>query len=319
MIGKTPPPVGGVTVHVSRLIEHMQKCHIPHRYYYLSAFSLIHVIVCEPPSSILHLVSSNPLVRLFFSALTRVLRRTTVLTFTGSLDRYNDLRDILDKLAIRFCSIAIVANYHSEKIARRLNNRIEKQSMFIPPLKEEKLSHDHIMRIAEFSKQFSNRLCVTSAWALSFDSCGREIYGVRDLIELFTDETLCNTGLLVSDPSGTVLSWVKSKCRITPNILFINGNHPLIPLIRRSKILIRNTTTDGDSVAVREALWVNRAVLATDIVDRPPGVKLYKCGDHKVLRELILESFSVPSPGDQHQATQSTIPDSISLYRRLLA
>jgi hypothetical protein len=41
---------------------------------------------------------------------------------------------------------------------------------------------------------------------------------------------------------------------------------------------IRNTTTDGDSLSVKESLYLKRYTFATDAVNRPPGCILYKRG-----------------------------------------
>jgi hypothetical protein len=38
--------------------------------------------------------------------------------------------------------------------------------------------------------------------------------------------------------------------------------------------LLRITTTDGDALSVKEALFLNKQVIATDVVDRPVGTQL---------------------------------------------
>ena len=42
-----------------------------------------------------------------------------------------------------------------------------------------------------------------------------------------------------------------------------------------TKLFIRATTTDGDSVSLREALYFGAPILASDVVPRPDGVMLF--------------------------------------------
>jgi glycosyltransferase involved in cell wall biosynthesis len=44
------------------------------------------------------------------------------------------------------------------------------------------------------------------------------------------------------------------------------------PIYEKSKIFLRPTNTDGDSICVREALDSNCVVIASDVVDRPKEV-----------------------------------------------
>jgi hypothetical protein len=41
-------------------------------------------------------------------------------------------------------------------------------------------------------------------------------------------------------------------------------------------MVIRPTNTDGDSLTIREGLYLNKIVLASDVVQRPEGTKLFK-------------------------------------------
>jgi glycosyltransferase involved in cell wall biosynthesis len=53
--------------------------------------------------------------------------------------------------------------------------------------------------------------------------------------------------------------------------------------------LLRTTLYDGDSVSVREALYLGTPVIATDNGMRPPGLKLIPVSDPARLREAVLE------------------------------
>ncbi|MFZ7241036.1 hypothetical protein ACLSYN_08210, partial [Avibacterium avium] len=59
------------------------------------------------------------------------------------------------------------------------------------------------------------------------------------------------------------------------NLLFLENNKKIWPLLKITKLFIRATTTDGDSVSLKEALYFGAPVLASDVVPRADGVMLF--------------------------------------------
>jgi glycosyltransferase involved in cell wall biosynthesis len=71
------------------------------------------------------------------------------------------------------------------------------------------------------------------------------------------------------------------------------------PLWRRSDIVLRPSRTDGDSLAVREALALNIPVIASDASPRPIGVIAHRQGDAASLSaaiESVLKGAAVQRP-----------------------
>lgn len=58
-------------------------------------------------------------------------------------------------------------------------------------------------------------------------------------------------------------------------------------LMRSSTVFVRPTHSDGDSVAVREALSLGKMVVASDVIRRPDGCALFRSGDVNSLRETL--------------------------------
>jgi hypothetical protein len=50
-------------------------------------------------------------------------------------------------------------------------------------------------------------------------------------------------------------------------------------LIDSSDIVLRPTNTDGDALTIREGLYLNKSVLASDVVERPKGTLLFRNRD----------------------------------------
>jgi glycosyltransferase involved in cell wall biosynthesis len=57
--------------------------------------------------------------------------------------------------------------------------------------------------------------------------------------------------------------------------------------MRRCDLMVRPTTSDGDSNAIREALHLNLPVVASDCVQRPDGVITYPMQEDHALAATV--------------------------------
>lgn len=96
------------------------------------------------------------------------------------------------------------------------------------------------------------------------------------------------------------------------NLLIIEERFPEIyPILERCSVFLRATNSDGDSISVREALYLNIPVIASDAVPRPPGTILFKNRNldsliqalettlWKARHRLLAEKISVTEDGFQ--------------------
>jgi hypothetical protein len=65
--------------------------------------------------------------------------------------------------------------------------------------------------------------------------------------------------------------------------------------LARSRVMIRPTTADGDSVAVREALALGAVVIATDAAPRPSGTIVVPTGDSEGLYSRVVTALRAPA------------------------
>ena len=90
-----------------------------------------------------------------------------------------------------------------------------------------------------------------------------------------------------------------------------------LKVLNGSHVFVRPTLTDGDSVAVREALSMGKIVVASDAVARPPGCLLFETGSAEslitTLRKAVLNFENLP-PGEGIDATG----DLVTLYQRYI-
>lgn len=285
IIGRTPPPTGGVSIHVARLIQLLDKEKYVYSYYDLEKYHLFSLIFAIKKAELIHLHSSSPFFRLFIAILCKLLCAKLISTIHGNLGRFNLFKNKIDFLALRFTNYPVTINNESYYLGLKKNKKTKKISAFIPEISPNKLDKNIDEKI-NMLKMRSKKMFCTNASALSYDKYGNEIYNISMLVETFKNQL--DLGLIISDPSGENKRGLdKRGINIPENIIFINEEHSFIEVIKSSNTFIRATTTDGDSLSIHEAIYFGKTVIATDCVSRPKGVVLYN-GSKLELNKLIV-------------------------------
>lgn len=105
-----------------------------------------------------------------------------------------------------------------------------------------------------------------------------------------------DTGLIIAG-SGSLedqlRAYIASKEWRDHVLLYGDMPHPVtLRATLECDALLRTTLYDGDSVSVREALYLGTPVIATDNGMRPPGVRLIPPRNPERLRNMIFEALS---------------------------
>jgi glycogen(starch) synthase len=91
--------------------------------------------------------------------------------------------------------------------------------------------------------------------------------------------------------------------------------------LRRSDVFVRPTLSDGDSIAVREALTLGLPVVASNVGFRPAGVKTFPVGDHAGLAAAISETIGEimngekPEPVVSEESERRTLGEFVDAFR----
>lgn len=284
IVGKRPPPLGGVTVHVDRLMKSLEADGIPVEFVDLSCLKFLSVVEMLLSRGLVHLHTSSSLFRFLFVLLGSVFPVSVMFTFHGELGRFRAVRNWMDDWSVRLAWKVIVLNQSSLDKSRVLNRKAELVSAFIPPLGTK--LHDEVAKgIAELRLRAGVIFC-TNAYAVSHDRDGNEIYGISQLVSIF--EELPEYSLVISDPSGEYGQLLCSGSRQMPdNIKIISKVHDFFPVLKLTDCFIRCTTTDGDSLSVREAIFLKKPVIASDCIPRPEGCQLYATSSEGALRTAL--------------------------------
>lgn len=270
--------IGGVSIHVQRLLERLDKNGILYTLCDYKALPLKKQMGLIKQSQIIHLHVSHPVRRFLYALIAKLMGKKLMFTIHGNLGRFNWFGNLLDKLTVKLSDVPIAINRQSYGKALKWNRQAQLISAFIPPLADGEVPEWVIEKIDNLRKQ-GHRLFSTNASVCSFTPTGEEIYGVEFLIEFFRQR---DEVLVVSDPSGQYAEKHKGE-----DLFIVPGPHSTYAIYKHVDGTIRNTATDGDSLSVRESLYLGLPTLATDRVDRPEGCLLFHYNDAESLDKAL--------------------------------
>jgi len=247
---------------------------MPYDFINLQQSSLSKIFFERIKHKYIHLHTSNIYFRFLMSILCFLSMKKLLITFHGNIGRYTKIKNIFDTLSIYFAYLPIVLNNGSFTKSKSINKKTQIISSFIPPSTQSKLNNE-IIEMLDHDRKFYKSIFSTNAYNLSFDKNNKEIYGISQLIDVFYNHS--NFCLYISDPSSNYDKYFKSKMMSIPNnVKILNYPHNYFELLKNVDGMIRNTTTDGDALSIKEALFLNKIVLASNTVSRPEGVYTYE-------------------------------------------
>lgn len=303
--------IGGVTIHTQRLLESpvFTDSDFKLNLFDYKKSGILDYVKALAGYDIVHIHISNPKARLVFVLLAKSYGKRVVLTIHGNLGRHNRLKNFLDRIAVKSADVPVVINSDSYTKALKINKRAMLCPAFIPPGNDNELKDSIKNRISKLKSSYQ-LVYSTNASRFNHDDSGNEIYGITFLINSFKD--LKDKALVISDPSGEYSEYYNDN-EIPDNVVIIGEPHPFYEVIKMTDGMIRATSTDGDSLSIKEALYAGKEVIATDCVDRPEGVALFKYGDSKTFMAALDKEYV-------HKITKITDASSelLDLYTKLL-
>lgn len=145
-----------------------------------------------------------------------------------------------------------------------------------------------------------------------------QIKALEEVIKHFPNAGLmiAGSGILEDD-----LKRIISQTSYADKIL-LAGNVPheiVLHLINDCDVLLRTTKFDGDAIAIREALFLETPVIATDNKMRPNGVHTVPVSDAKSLANKIREVLKTEKKIKQEKSGDSeNLIEVIKIYEELL-
>lgn len=346
LVGPYPPPFGGISIHVFRLgatlaaegwpVETLAtgRSHGAGPTLIIGNSPLRHAKgLLSRGRGVVHVHHSLSPLAMGTVILARLRRCPVVMTLHGNPVQFFSRKEGLDpfwRVALAGTQRVVAVN---GKIARTVGQtaRIRRKTVvlpaFIPPVPgEQQFVGTGVQRWLDHEARGAKILSAAVTRLLPAFRGRQDVYGLASLASLACDlaqhrkniALALLLGLPPEDPvEADFLRLHESKLReaLGPRLgLFFNEYAP--PVIMRSSVFLRPTLTDGDSIAVREALAAGVPVVASDAVPRPEGVVLYRSGD---ARDLLNKVSGVLDDGGKNGNPEVTGPDCIqpllSLYR----
>lgn len=312
IIGTLPPPVGGVTIHVQRLLGMLDCSGISYTFadYNRKPFSVFLKFFTH---KVIHLHLSNIYVSLLFAIVCFVFRKKLIITRHGDICRNSGFKRKMDLLCIKLTYQPIVLNMDSFSFAIQRNPATKLQSSFLPPTEKKDLPVE-LMRKLNTVRNKYKYIFATNAYNLAFDSFGNELYGISCLIELF--KKLPDHFLFAATCNGKYLQYLTANNVVIPdNVCIIDYPIDFYTMLNFVDGMIRHTTTDGDALSVREGLYLGTKVFATDCVKRPQGTICYH--DLPELESYLVKFSELPPINNANNC--SSAEEITQLYSSLLA
>ena len=303
-VGSYPPPIGGVSVYVSRMKDRLDAEGIPNEVWDTarghkgvanvipSRFRFVplrHLL--RPGIRVVHYHVTGIRSKLIIGIFNRFLlkRRKKVLTIHGECEDLfpEDKSKAMVKALSSFDAVVCCKAGNAEYLRRRgVLTDIREIPAFAPPVVKEEDARAIPEAVWRFVAE-RDPVIAANAYKIVFHK-GQDLYGIDMCVALCArlKKTYKSIGLICCLPqigNQDYLDAMDARIEeegIAENFLFVTQPYPFYPLLRKSSILVRPTNTDGDAVSVRESLFFGTPVLASDVVPRPEGTNVFTTRDH---------------------------------------
>lgn len=290
IIGSLPESagLGGVTIHIKRFLEYLQISEFKgYAFLDYKNSSIPKLIISIIKYNYVHIHVSNPYARLLISLLSLFSHTKVITTFHGNYSNLPFLSKILLFICLKLTYIPIAINQPSFELCVKYNKKTILLPAFIPPQDGAKLDSKTALFIDNIRAK-GKPIISTNAYNVSYDKSGNEIYGISFLFDYFRKHS--EYSFVMSDPSGNYGKLIR---HCSDNIYFISYPHNYYELLKKVDIFIRNTSTDGDALSVKESLHVGCKTICTDVVNRPEGCILFSYCDESSLDLAIQSAINV--------------------------
>ena len=310
LIGPLPEPKGGVSIHIQRLgrlLENVFKVHyvdesrvIKPGLYNIRSKKLLPYLRLVRAADVVHIQSSVALLRNFHLLIAKLLFRKRVLVTIHSIWGKSPSELRLIRLALKLADIVIAVNSDIPETLALANAVV--QPAFIPPdLDTEPELPETVRRWLHKQKKQSRRIITANAFRIELHE-GRDLYGIDLCLEMmcrlvhhealdvslvFIISSLDHAGNKLNEYMQLIKEW-----ELTDHVLLTCTSLSFVRLISQSDIVLRPTCTDGDALTIREALYLDKPVIASDVVSRPAGTILFKNRDLSDLCARVIDLLS---------------------------
>lgn len=323
LVSPFPPYIGGVSVSVQRLSEHLKhkgyevvkfNTQINNKNYNFKLFKFLKYLFLpvyigfSKRYDVIHFHVSNVIPKLYVALWRPFFHRTRfVITIHGQIR--NLFRTTAGNFALsRFDKIILVTKGDTLRMPVELRSKTIEIPAFIPPVIPPYLSNGIPEGLDRYLKRDTFKILMNGA--VIINERYKDLYGFKDAIGLLKNlrEKNLNVDLILvvmgdnnNNVAKTYLEKLKkysSEKNLTDSLYWVEGvKMDLWPLLKKVNLLLRPTKSDGDALSVRESLYLKVPVLSSNVVPRPGGVVVYEQGSEA---DMLRKAVSLIEKYDEH-------------------
>jgi len=304
--GPMPPPAGGISIHLQRL-QHLLKNEFNldfidesssknQLYFNIKSLNLFVYLKKIIHSDLVFIHSGNRFLKKLHIISSKLLGKKVIITIHGYGKKRSFLFRIYDQLVFNLANKIILVNPEIQKKLNLKKSKIVIKHAFLPPILNEEPNLLSVIEERLFESKKQNKTIICANASRLDDYNGEDLYGLDLAVE--ATKMLVDAGIqvdviyIVSSLEAGEDRYQKAQhlidqYQMQSSFLLINEKASFVKLIEQSDMVIRPTNTDGDSLTIREGLYLNKIVLASDVVQRPEGTKLFKTRNAEDLFEQM--------------------------------
>lgn len=310
IIGPLPPPIGGVSNHIQRYsVKNNIQVFSEKKTYTFK--DIKYILLLKNTHFHVHTASWRILLLLVLKGLffNRKCKYSLINHNFKSLIEYKKSFKSLVQFYIRkqFIKNCIYIYIVNPELISKMQNIYGKHNYllfdpFVPPniSNEDNILKSYDNNLHNFLNT-NTPIISSGAWQLSMHE-GEDLYGFDLLITMLAElkKEFPKIGLFffIGNPDynseylGKCKSEIEKLC-LSQNLLLVTGQKELWPVIKRSNLFIRATSTDGDPLSVKEALYFGIDVLASDCTKRENRVAIFKSRNTKSLTKNAMKLLKI--------------------------
>jgi len=304
LLGPLPEPIGGVSIHINRLMFYLKKIGYKillcdeskinkKEIFNIRSLNFIQYLKLINQVELIHVHSSIHLFRLIHICTAFMLGKHIVVTLHSWRSFY--LTTCIWRLLFQLTKVNLI--YVNPDIKREiLLDGIVSPAFVKPILDIEKPIPKDIEKWIEKKRVAGFTIVASNASRLSYHN-NEDLYGLDICVDAITRLTRENISIamifIISDYKYNE-SYIKniesiiSKNGIDDRFLLYKGIVSFSQLLTKVDISIRATNTDGDSISVRESICLGCLVVASNCVDRPKQAIIFKNRSSESLAETLV-------------------------------
>jgi len=310
LIGPIPPPTGGVSIHINRLakliendfsIDFIDESHnAKSDYFNLRSLNIIRYLIKIINADLIYIHSGKSLLRIFHITFGRMFSKKIIITLHAYPVLKKNIKKSFDEFFFNWANKIVVVNSDMLKNITLPPEKCLIIHAFLPPILEKEFDLPNYVNDWIIAKKKLGRIIICS------NASRLDIYNDQDLYGL----DMCLDVALRLIEKNYPISFIYNvsslernndlyqkyheslqNMNIQNNFLLISEELSFVNLIKQSDIVLRPTNTDGDALTVREALYLQKPVIASDVVNRPSGTILFKSRDLDDLEIKLMEEL----------------------------